>query len=173
MLEQDFDEFSAPIPGQSLTDTPGNFPWEKPPRFTDPDEALDEVFERLSSEDGIIQTIALLEAGLSVEAIVRTIMFAGFAQGHWTPDVALLIAEPLYFVVAAIGKKAGVKDLRPLERNRTKIDDLLDDINMVKEAQKSPASAELAGQISAEMQQSGIPTGGLMGMPVGPTPGQV
>ena len=27
--------FDAPVPGQSLTDTPGNFPWEHPPQYTD------------------------------------------------------------------------------------------------------------------------------------------
>ena len=26
--------FDAPVPGQSLTDTPGNYPWEHPPLYT-------------------------------------------------------------------------------------------------------------------------------------------
>ena len=33
--ESPYNEFEAPIPGQSLTDTPGNAPWEHPPQFTD------------------------------------------------------------------------------------------------------------------------------------------
>ena len=28
----------APIPGQSLTDEPKNWPWENPPEMVDPDE---------------------------------------------------------------------------------------------------------------------------------------
>ena len=28
----------APIPGQSLTDEPKNYPWENPPEITDPEE---------------------------------------------------------------------------------------------------------------------------------------
>jgi len=34
------DVFSAPIPGQSLTDTPKNYPWERPAEITDPREAI-------------------------------------------------------------------------------------------------------------------------------------
>ena len=36
--ESEYDEFSAPIPGQSLTDEPQNYPWEQPPRYTDFEE---------------------------------------------------------------------------------------------------------------------------------------
>ena len=28
------ESFKAPIPGISLTETPGKFPWDKPPRMT-------------------------------------------------------------------------------------------------------------------------------------------
>ena len=31
--------FDAPVPGQSLTDKPGNSAWEHPPQFTSTDEA--------------------------------------------------------------------------------------------------------------------------------------
>ncbi len=33
--------FDAPVAGQGLTDEPGNYPWEHPPQFTDPDEAAE------------------------------------------------------------------------------------------------------------------------------------
>ena len=36
MIENPFD---TPIPGQSLTDVPGNGPWEHPPQFTNIDDA--------------------------------------------------------------------------------------------------------------------------------------
>ena len=44
MKEQEYKEgvgnpFDSPVPGQSLTDTPGNYPWEHPPQFVDPEEA--------------------------------------------------------------------------------------------------------------------------------------
>ncbi len=35
--------FDAPIPGQGLTDKPGNYPWEHPPEFTDTMEASEYI----------------------------------------------------------------------------------------------------------------------------------
>ena len=37
------DPFDAPIPGQSLTDEPGKWAWEKPPEITDVDEAVESI----------------------------------------------------------------------------------------------------------------------------------
>jgi len=39
--------FDAPVPGQGLTDDPGNYPWEHPPQYTDTSEAADFVWDRL------------------------------------------------------------------------------------------------------------------------------
>ena len=35
------DPFDTPVPGQSLTDTPGNYPWEHPPQYADPAEVAE------------------------------------------------------------------------------------------------------------------------------------
>ena len=39
LTQPEVDPFDAPIPGQSLTDEPGNYPWEHPPQYTNPEEA--------------------------------------------------------------------------------------------------------------------------------------
>ena len=39
--------FDAPIPGQSLTDKPGNAAWEHAPQFADPNEALEHIHNLL------------------------------------------------------------------------------------------------------------------------------
>ena len=38
----------AAIPGQSLTDTPKNYPWERPAEIADPDEAIRYHMDRVS-----------------------------------------------------------------------------------------------------------------------------
>ena len=35
LTEVEYSPFDTPIPGQSLTDEPGNYPWEHAPQFTD------------------------------------------------------------------------------------------------------------------------------------------
>ena len=104
--------FAAPIPGQSLTDKPGNAPWEHPPQFTNTSEAADFVFDQLSDPQMAKQVIAMLDAGIPVEAIGRIIVFAGFTEGKWTPDVAFIIAEPIMKMIAYIGIQGGVEKFR-------------------------------------------------------------
>ena len=110
--EAENNPFDAPVPGQSLTDKPGNYPWEHSPQYTDTAEAADYVWDRLSQPEFAEQVIAMLDAGIPVEAIGRIIIFAGFTEGKWTPDVAFIIAEPVMKMIAAVGIHGGVKKFR-------------------------------------------------------------
>tara|TARA_Y100000114_G_C11745994_1_gene321598 strand:+ start:428 stop:928 length:501 start_codon:yes stop_codon:yes gene_type:complete len=104
--------FDAPIPGQSLTDTPGNYPWEHPPQFTDPEEATEFIWQTLHTEQFLEQVIGMLDAGVPVEAIARVIVFGGFVEGKFTPDVGFLITEPVMKMLMAIGVRAGINNIR-------------------------------------------------------------
>ena len=104
--------FDAPIPGQSLTDTPGNANWEHPPQFVDVDEAAEHIWDRLHTEAVLDQIITLLRNGVQVEAIVRLILFTGFSEGKWTPDVAILLAEIVLKQIMAIGVKAEIPKMK-------------------------------------------------------------
>jgi len=73
--------FDAPIPGQSLTDKPGNSPWEHPPQFTDTVEAAEYIWDKITQPDFAGQVVAMLDAGIPVEAIGRIVVFAGFTEG--------------------------------------------------------------------------------------------
>ncbi len=110
--EAENNPFDAPVPGQSFTDKPGNYPWEHSPQYTDTAEAADYVWDRLSQPEFAEQVIAMLDAGIPVEAIGRIILFAGFTEGKWTPDVAFIIAEPVMKMIAAVGIHGGVKKFR-------------------------------------------------------------
>ena len=109
--QPEYDPFDAPIPGQSLTDTPGNYPWEHPPKTVDPEEALDKFWNRLTDPEVAEEIILMMEAGVPVEALARILTFTGFAEGEFTPDIGFLTIEPLMKMIAAIGMRAGVKNL--------------------------------------------------------------
>jgi hypothetical protein len=104
--------FDAPVAGQGLTDEPGNYPWEHPPQFTDPDEAAEFVWDRLHRPEFMEQVLAMLDAGIPVEALGRIVIFNGFMEGKWTPDVAFIIAEPVMKMIATMGLTAGVEKIR-------------------------------------------------------------
>ena len=98
------DPFDAPIPGQSLTDEPGKWAWEKPPEITDVDEAVESIVTPILEDPQKLEQIdKLMMTGLPIESIVNTLAFTGFAEGKWTPDVAELIKPPLsaFFIIRA------------------------------------------------------------------------
>ena len=116
--------FDAPIPGQSLTDTPGNSPWEHPPQFAKVDEAAEYIWDRLHTEEVLDQVITLLRNDIPVEALARMILFGGFVEGKWTPDVAMLIAEVVFKQIMAMGMRAEIPQMKLL-RELQNIDDRL------------------------------------------------
>ena len=105
------DPFDSPVPGQSLTDTPGNYPWEHPPQFTDPEEVTEYLWVTMHQKQLTEQLIGMLDAGVPVEAIGRTILFAGFMEGKFSPDLAFIITEPVMKMIAAIGVNGGVEKI--------------------------------------------------------------
>jgi len=109
MIENIFD---APVPGQSLTDTPGNARWEHPPEYTDVEKASEYVWERLHKKEILEQVVTFLENNIPVEAVARMVLFGGFMEGKWTPDVAVLLSEIVFKQIVAIGVKAEVPNMK-------------------------------------------------------------
>lgn len=100
--------FSAPVPGESLTATPQNMAFEKPPQFTDPEAATEFIWEQMNKRGNTLKLLAMLDKQVPVDGIVKTILFSGFASGKWTPDLAVVLAKPVVAMVMAIGKGAGI-----------------------------------------------------------------
>jgi hypothetical protein len=144
--EAPYNEFDAPIPGQSLTDTPGNAPWEHPPQYTDPEQILEGLYDKITNGEFTEQLIAMLDAGVPVEAVVRVMVFSGFMQGKFTPDVGFMIVEPLMKLVAAVGIRAGI------DRLKLSLDDLSNN-KFIKDMAELKASNQEMEQISEGIQQ--------------------
>ena len=151
------DPFDAPVPGQSLTDTPGNYPWEHPPQFTDPEEVTEYLWVTMHQKQLTEQLIAMLDAGVPVEAIGRTILFAGFMEGKFSPDIAFLITEPVMKMIAAIGLQGGV------EKIVFSLEDLTNK-KQIREITKVKMAKEKVAEI-AESTQEDIKKAGLMSRP--------
>ena len=103
--EPTINPFNAPIPGQGLTDEPGNYPWEHPPQFPEIEDAADFIYERLSDPKQLKRLLTMMRIGVPIEALVKVITFSGFLEGKFTVDVAKLL-EPI--VAMQIMSKAQV-----------------------------------------------------------------
>ena len=101
--------FERRIPGQSLTNDPENpKAFEKPPQYTDRTEVLENYFEMLTEEETYLSIMDSLEEGVTVMEIVQVLIFQGFQDGLFNPDMMLLVAEPLAYMIAALAERADV-----------------------------------------------------------------
>ena len=103
--------FDAPIPGQSLTSEPKSWSWERPPRFVKKEDAALFIWDKLHTQDQLERMIVLLDIGVSVQSLTKTIVFGGFVEGMYTPDLAVLLFPVVERMIFSIGKKAEVKNL--------------------------------------------------------------
>tara|TARA_R110000796_G_scaffold127012_4_gene242167 strand:- start:1086 stop:1589 length:504 start_codon:yes stop_codon:yes gene_type:complete len=154
-------DFDRPIPGQSLTDEPGNYPWEHPPQYSDVREARDRIFDGMTQEENAKQLITMLASDVPAEAIVRTVLFAGFTEGKWTVDMATLLAPIVLIQVVNIAKAAGIKKFRILLDEQPD-DDFTEAMVSVSADTGVKGVKAAAKQIKEKVQ---APTGGLMGQP--------
>ena len=161
LTQPEVDPFDAPVPGQSLTDEPGNYPWEHPPQFSDPEEVLDILFDKLGEPEVVEQVIAMLDSGVPVEAIVRVMTFSGFMNGKFNPDVGFLIIQPLMNMVSAIGIRAGISKLK-LSLEDLSNDDFITNMVELKEAR---SKIENIAQDITEDTPVSKPEGGLLSRP--------
>jgi len=163
LTEVEYSPFDTPIPGQSLTDEPGNYPWEHAPQFTDVDEVIGNLYDSLTKPNIARQLIAMLDAGVPVEAIVRVITFGGFMEGKYNPDVGFIIAEPLMNLVSAIGIRAGVTNLK-LSLEDLSSDDFIKDMADLKAANEEVKT--IAKEITQDAPSQDKPAG-LLAKPEG------
>lgn len=106
-----YNTFDAAIPGQSLTDEPGNYPWEHPAQMNKIEDVMMQLMQRFSKKENAENLASMLKAGIPVEAITRVILFSGFSEGKWSIDLGILATEPLMKLIIAVGVRLGITEL--------------------------------------------------------------
>lgn len=107
----------APIPGQSLTDEPKNYPWENPPEITDPEEAIAMHMSKFNNPEVIDNMLALLDIGFPVRAMAESILTASVAAGWHSIDVSLIIAPFMHEHIISMANEAGVSYVEGFEKD--------------------------------------------------------
>jgi len=110
-----FPVLDGPTPGQSLLGEPRSQAWERPPQYVDPQDAADYVWRMLTKPAITKSTLTMLDQGIPVEALTRTLIFKGFSDGKWSIDTGMLIYNAVGLMIASLGKAAGIKVKIPLK----------------------------------------------------------
>ena len=103
--------FNAPTPGESLTNSP-DMPhsWERPPEFTQQDDAMEEIYMEITSDDNLMPIINIINDGVPLDQLAQVILYRGYTQGKFNPDLMLMLAEPTIYLLIAIADYADIKD---------------------------------------------------------------
>ena len=165
--------FDGPIPGASLTTELGAEPHEKPPVYTDPDEAYEFLMNKIQSPEAFKRLMISAKLDIPVELTVRAIVFSGWALGQYTHDVMLLIFGPVFDGVLDLLEENDIPHIALAERAE---DDTLEEAMQELEKYEKFKSGEdvdsemISEEVSEEPEEETeeepemeIPDTGLMG----------
>lgn len=97
---------NGPIPGQSLTSDPATpAPYEQAPKFTDIHDATMYLWEYVTEKERYTALMEAIDAGTPIMQIVETILFVEFQKGTMNPDLMLMAAEPLAYMLIALAER--------------------------------------------------------------------
>jgi hypothetical protein len=168
-------DFDGPIPGASLTGELGAETNEKPPVFTDPAEAYDNVADRMQSKEAFKRIVVAARLGVPVDIVARSLVFSGWALGQYTSDVMLLIYGPIYELMMKMLDRANVEYI-PLspDSEDDRLKEAMEELAELEELENSPikdttdeiieeTEEEPEQELEEEPEMEEPEMGGLMG----------
>ena len=98
-----------PVPGQSLTTDPENpAPYERPPKYTSVHEASEDIFGYLIQPEVYADMMMLLDDDMPIMDVVQSLLFYGFTEGKWNPDLMLMLVEPVAYMLLALAERSDI-----------------------------------------------------------------
>ena len=112
-LNQDYVDHLAsmdrPMAGSSLTNDPDQpFPFEGEPEYTNVREACEHIFETIIEEETYIPMMQAISDGYPLMDVAQAMLFKGFSEGKWNPDLLVLLAEPTTYMLMALAERADI-----------------------------------------------------------------
>jgi hypothetical protein len=106
-----------PIPGQGLASGVKR-KFEEPPEFTDYNEAVGYLWDRLTGPS-LPKLYEQLRMGIPITQLAKAILDIGFSQGKWTVDMVLLLMEPTIIMILWLAQQANIDYV--VDANRQKL----------------------------------------------------
>lgn len=101
---------TGPIPGENFTSNEKNYPWHRPPDYTDMDSALEKVVADFEDDPNVMHKyMSYLSVDIPVTAVTDMIVTKGISKGYWTVDFGILLAGPIAKILTIIAKSFDIK----------------------------------------------------------------
>jgi protoporphyrinogen oxidase len=66
------------------------------------------IFEQLTVPETVTNMLLSLSNGVGVIDIASSVLYSGFLEGKWNPDLMTLMMEPTMFMIMALAEKAEI-----------------------------------------------------------------
>lgn len=101
--------FEAPIPGQSLTNSPEEpYPWEGPPQITSQKEAMNKIFLEIIKPENMETLGTAMSDGIPIAGLAEVLIKTSFQKGKINADLAVTLMEPTMYMLLSVAEKIGV-----------------------------------------------------------------
>lgn len=150
------------IPGQSLTNSPDQpYKWEQPPEFVNSKEASLYIFETITVPETTSNLLLSVINGVGVIDLASIILYSGFLEGKWNPDLMALLMEPTMYMIIALAEKAEIKysletgdDTNPTEMDPQKqVDEIQEGVNSLEALRKQAAARVNPQSVPSEIKE--------------------
>ncbi len=117
-------KMDRPVPGQSLTNDPKNpQPFERKPEFTSIHSASEYIFGLIIDEENYVPFMQAVAGGEPLSELTQVLLFQGFQDGKWNPDLMLLLIEPVIYMFLALAEKIDVDPVIYRDEDLDEIDE--------------------------------------------------
>lgn len=117
--------FEAPVPGQSLTNSPdAPYPWEQPPEITTQREGIDRLFLEIIKPENMETLAGMMSDEVPIANIAELLVKTAFQKGKINADLAITLMEPTMYMLLSVAEKVGID---PILSEDEDLDESLDD----------------------------------------------
>ena len=141
----------APVPGESLTRSPDQpYPWEQATKLTSVQSSMDTIFLEVTEPETYHSLMKLMRQGVPIGQLTEIIIYKGFSSGLWNPDLAMMLLEPVMYLLIALATHGGIDE--PVIDDE---EDTLDPDEQLSEVQKAMEIAK--DKVIPKIKSSGVP----------------
>ena len=116
----------APIPGQSLTDEPRGYAWERPSEYSTPEEALQFYLPRITAKETLEDIMLALDNGFPLATLVKGIYMNGVMEGKHSIDIAPVLHEIILSAAKTYGVAVKELPVSPQEQEKRRSDKIVE-----------------------------------------------
>ena len=166
-LQEYYAKMDRPMPGESLTEDPeAPQPYTSTTEFSVPQEAIDYIFEEMTNEENYSSIIQSLLDGTTVMELTRLILFSGFNEGKFNPDLMVILIEPTAYLIMGLAERAGVEYTVMADDEEDMFGVTVDPLEMKEPSEEAQAALDMVE--GADLPEA--PTESLMARPPPPPP---